>query len=82
MLNVHYNFYWHLNPKFPAAEVTKAIEAHDYNGFMKIYKEWGNFYLPNTAYVYSGNDYSRSVVVDITDEFNFKEITSSEYECG
>ena len=49
---------------------------------MKLYNIWGNFYLPQEAFVTANNDYKHMVTTDITIETNFLEITHCEYECG
>ena len=58
------------------------INNKDYINFMKEYNKWGTYYLPSYAFVYSDEDYEHSVNTDITNEYNFKQITFTEYECG
>jgi hypothetical protein len=48
---------------------------------MEQYYKWGQLYLPSYAFVYD-DDYMHSVNTDITNGYNFKEITFAEYECG
>ena len=81
MLNVNYIFYHHLNPDFPKDRIIQLIQNKDYKGFMEQYYKWGQLYLPSYAFVYD-DDYMHSVNTDITNRYNFKEITSAEYECG
>lgn len=82
MLEVNYNFYYHLNNDFPKEEIIKLIKNKNYKEFMKLYNIWGNFYLPQEAFVTANNDYKHMVTTDITIETNFLEITHCEYECG
>lgn len=82
MLNVNYNFYHHLNPDFPKDRIIQLIQNKDYKGFMEQYYKWSQLYLPKYAFVYADEDYEHSVNTDITNEYNFKEITFAEYECG
>lgn len=82
MLNVSYYFYYHLNDKFPKEEVIFCIKNKDFDNFMKLYKKWGTFYLPQDAFVTAGEDYEHSVSTNITIKSNFLEITDCEYECG
>lgn len=82
MLNVTYNYYYHLNEAFPKERIAKLIKDKKYNDFMKEYKKWGQLYLPSHAHAYADEDYEHMVSVDITEEWNFNEITFSEYECG
>lgn len=82
MLNVNYNFYHHLNPDFPKNRIIQLIQHKDYKGFMEQYHKWGQLYLPSYAFVYADEDYDHSVNTDITNEYNFKQITFAEYECG
>ncbi len=82
MLNVVYNFYYHLNPEFPKDDIINLINNKDYKGFMNFYNQWGRLYLPKYAFVYADEDYKHSVGTDITNEYNFKQITFAEYECG
>ena len=85
MLNVSYNFYYHLNPDFPKEKIIESINQKDFNTFIKIYNAWKDeefCYLPNTALAYADEDYDHMVAVDILNEYNFKEITYCEYECG
>lgn len=82
MLNVVYNFYYHLNPKFPKDDIITYINNKDYESFIEVYNQWGRLYLPKYAFVYANEDYEHSVDTDITNEYNFKQITFAEYECG
>ena len=82
MLNVDYNFYYHLNPNFPKDKIVEYINNKDYTNFMKEYHKWGELYLPPHAFVYADEDYDHNVSTDITNEWNFKAITFCEYECG
>lgn len=89
MLNVTYDFYWHLNPNFPAEEIVKAINNKDYEQFMKYYEKWtaigkkqGALYLPDEASVCAGEDYKHMVTTNILNKNNFNQITHCEYECG
>lgn len=89
MLNVTYNFYWHLNLDFPAKEIVEAINSKNFEKFMKYYKEWtaigkkqGVIYLPDDAFVYAGEDYEHMVTTNILNKYNFMQITHCEYECG
>ena len=80
MLNVNYIFYHHLNPDFPKDRIIQLIQNKDYKGFMEQYYKWGQLYLPSYAFVYD-DDYIHSVNTDITNGYNFKEITFAEYKC-
>ena len=82
MLNVSYYFYYHLNDNFPKEEVISCIKNKDFDGFIKLYKKWGKFYLPQNAFVTAGEDYEHVVSTDVTNKLNFLEITDYEYECG
>ena len=82
MLEVSYNFYYHLNNDFPKENIIKLIKNKNYKEFMKLYNIWGNFYLPQDAFVTANKDYEHMVTTDITIETNFMEITYCEYECG
>lgn len=82
MLNVVYHFYYHLNPKFPKDDIITYINNKDYESFMEIYNQWNRLYLPKHAFVYADEDFEHSVDTDITNEYNFKQITFTEYECG
>ena len=89
VLNVVYYFYWHLNPKFPAKEIMKAIQEKNYETFMAYYNQWlrtglaqNVTYLPSEAYVSVGEDYEHIVTTNILEKNNFMQITHCEYECG
>lgn len=82
MLDVSYNFYYHLNNNFPKEKILKSIRDKNYKEFIQFYNIWGNFYLPSDAFVTANNDYEHMVTTDITIESNFMEITHCEYECG
>lgn len=82
MLNVVYHFYYHLNPKFPKDDIITYINNKDYESFMEIYNQWDRLYLPKHAFVYADEDFEHNVDTDITNEYNFKQITFTEYECG
>ena len=82
MLKVIYNFYYHLDPNFPKDDIITYIKNNNYKSFMKMYNQWGELYLLKYAFVYSDEDYEHSVTTDITNEYNFKQITFTEYECG
>lgn len=71
---VYYYFYWHLNENFPANEVVKAVENHNYEAFCKLQQEWGNFYMPNSFFY-------RGICIEINEE-TFDLIDYAEYECG
>lgn len=71
---VDYYFYWHLNYDFPAKEVVKAVENHDYETFCKLQQQWGEFYMPNSFF------YGKKMIQ--IDKYTFNMIDYAEYECG
>ena len=67
-------FYYHLNENFPADEVVKAVENHDYETFCSVQKEWGEFYMPNKFF-------RGDKEIEINED-TFNTIDYAEYECG
>lgn len=82
MLNVNYNFYYHLNEHFPKNKIIEYIKNKDYDNFIREYNKWGRDFLPQYANAYADDDYEHMVDTDITQKWNFEQITFSEYECG
>lgn len=73
--------------------VTKAIQTHDFDTFIKYYNKYPPFkvtdeefgeltipYFPNTALIFDGDEIIGTI--DITIKKGFEKITDSEYECG
>lgn len=69
-----YYFYYHLNKDFPADEVIRAVENHDYETFRKLQQKWGEFYMPNRFF-------RGDKEIEINED-TFNTIDYAEYECG
>jgi hypothetical protein len=83
-VELHYQWYTHLNPKVNTKEIDAAIENHDYKTFSKWVKMFENApweYFPSMASIWSGDAYVGTVCVAY-DEALFSLITSNDHECG
>lgn len=77
-------YYWfdHLNPEVDTNEISKAIQTHDYETFIKwfdklIYEKYN--YLTSSAYIYIGEEcVGKIFIADSADMFSL--ITVSEHE--
>ena len=83
-VELHYQWYTHLNPKVNTKEIDASIENHDYKTFSRWVKMFENEpweYFPSRAYIWAGDTYVGTVCV-VYDEGLFSLITGSDHECG
>ena len=83
-VELHYQWYTHLNPKIDVRAIEAAIENHDYKEFSKWVNMFANEsweYFPDRADIWSFGVYVGTVCV-VYDETLFSLITSNDHECG
>lgn len=83
-VELHYQWYTHLNPKIDVRAIEVAIENHDYKEFSKWVRMFENEpweYFPSRASLWCFGEYVGDVCV-VYDEALFSLITSNDHECG
>ncbi len=83
-VELHYQWYTHLNPKVNTQEIDAAIKNHNYKTFSKWVNMFENEpweYFPSRADIFAGDTYIGTVCV-VYDEVLFSLITSNDHECG
>ena len=83
-VQLHYQWYTHLNPKVDTKEIEAAIDNHDYKTFSKwvrLFEDEPYEYFPSRADIWSDDAYIGTVCV-IYDKTLFSLITSNDHECG
>ena len=83
-VELHYQWYTHLNPKIDIHAIEEAIESHDYKTFSKwvrMFEDEPWEYFPSRADIWSGDAYVGTVCV-VYDKTLFSLITGNDHECG
>lgn len=83
-VELHYQWYTHLNHKIDVRAIEAAIENHDYKEFSKwvrMFEDEPWEYFPDRADIWSFGVYVGTVCVAY-DEALFSLITSNDHECG
>ena len=84
-----YIYYWYdhmeLRSNGEAEKVSTAIEAKDFDTFMKFKKKYSKRkweYFPNVIHVWDEEVCDFVEELDVNVRENFNKITHAEYECG
>lgn len=83
-VELHYQWYTHLNPKINVREIEAAIDNHDYKTFSKwvrMFEDEPWEYFPSRADIWSDNAYIGTVCI-LYDKTLFSLITGNGHECG